>query len=179
MASNKYVNDYEMVVTTDENGKEKKTAVYKGDYFHVSLDEENLIRFRRLSIFLFITVLLLQVGAGFVNNRGINQLYVALPYVVTYFPLLFMAMSVFRLPGEKRKYRRDEIGLSFDRLRTSSVALTILLCMVVLGEIVFLLFSPNRSAFLLDLVFLAVEGVALAGAYHFLTRQKQIQVVKQ
>ena len=178
MASNKYVNDYEMVVTTDENGKEKKTAVYKGDYFDVSVDEETLIRFRRLSIFLFATVLLLQVGAGFVNNRGINQLYVALPYVVTYFPLLYMAMSVFRLPGEKRKYRRDEIGLSFDRLRTSSIALTILLCMVVLGEIVFLLFSLNRSTFLLDLVFLAVEGLALAAAYFILTRQRHIQVVK-
>jgi hypothetical protein len=119
---------------------------------------------------------LLHVGGGFVGNQGMYQFYVALPYVLAFLPLMYMAMSILRLPKEKRRYRRDEIGLSFDRMKTTSILLMILLVAGVLGEIAFLLFMSDGSQNMLEYFYLALETFAVVAVYFLTSLQRQIQV---
>jgi hypothetical protein len=177
MVMKRYADDYETVVTTDENGEERKVAVYHGAYFEFALDEEGLTHFRRNCFLLLAAIIILHVSSGFVGNRGMYQFYVALPYVLAFFPLLYMAASILRLPKEKRKFRRDEIGLSFDRMRTSSILLVIFLGIGLLGEIVFLLFIPAENQRALEYLYLGLEAFAATAVYFFIRMQRQIRVL--
>ena len=87
-----------------------------------------------------------------------------------------MAVSAFRLPNEKRKFRRDEIGLSFDRLKTTSKILMIFLVIGVIGEIVFLIFVSSGNQSVLEYLYLSFQVPATAAAYCFIRLQKQIQI---
>jgi hypothetical protein len=169
--------DYETVVTIDENGEEKKVAVYHGAYFEFALDEEGITHFRRDCFVLLAAIIVLHTSAGFVNNRGMFQFYVALPYVLAFFPLLYMAASVLRLPKEKRKFRRDEIGLSFDRMKTSSIFLVIFLGIGLLGEIAFLLFLSAGNQIALEYLYLALEAFAATAVLLFIRFQRRIRVI--
>jgi hypothetical protein len=172
----KFKDDYDIVTTTDENGNEKKTAVYRGNLFEISLDDQGIVRFRRNCFLLFAVIAVLHLSGGFVANPGMFQFFVALPYVCAFFPLIYLVLAMMRLPKEKRQYRRDEIGLSFNRLKISSFILLILLGMGVLGELVFLLFFSLGIRSVTEYIFLAIELLTAAAAYFLITLQRQILI---
>jgi hypothetical protein len=176
MPTKRYVDDFETIIMTDENGNEKKTAVYRGDYFEINLDQIGLRNFRRNCFLLLSAIALLHISTGFVNNPGMYQFYIALPYVGAFFPLLFMVISVLRLPKEKRKYRRDEIGFSFDRMKSTSILLMIFLSIGVIGEIIFLLFVSAGNQNMLEYLYLSFEVPAVAAVYFFIILQRQIHI---
>ena len=177
MATKRYADDYETVITTDENGNEKKTAVYRGEYFEIALDEGGLARFKRKCLLMLAAIIVLHISGGFVNNRGMNQFYVGLAYVTAFFPLLYLALAILRLPQEKRNYQRDEIGLSFDRMKTSSYVLMILLVMGALGEIAFLLLFSGGEQPLLEFLYLGLAVMTAAAVYILITLQRQIRIL--
>jgi len=176
MSTRRYEDDYETVITTDEKGNEKKTAVYRGAYFELGLEEEGIRSFRRNCFLLLAAVAVLHISGGFVNNPGMYQFYIALPYVGAFFPMLFMAISVMRLPKEKRKYRRDEIGLSFDRMKATSIMLLTFLSIGIVGEIIFLLFFSVGDLNVLDYLYLSFEVPAAAAVCLFISLQRQIHI---
>jgi uncharacterized membrane protein len=172
----RYADDYETLVTKDEKGHEKKIAVYRGNYFEFALDVEGIVHFRRYCVLLLAAIVVLHISGGFVGNRGMYQFYVALPYVIAFVPLLFMTAGVLRLPKKKRKYRREEIGLSFDRMKTASIILMISLGIGVLGEITFLLFGSVGGQGVLEYLYLTLEALAAAAVYLLISLQRQIHV---
>jgi hypothetical protein len=176
MAKNKYADDYETVISIDEKGKEKRTTVYRGKFFELENSEEQITRFKRSCLLFLIGILTLHVAAGFIGNQGMYQFYIGLPYVLVFFPLLHMAEGIFRLPREKRKYRRDEIGHSYDQIKTAS---TILLCVVavgVLGELIFILFFSTTDQKMLEYPYLALEALVTAEVFFIFSKQKQFSV---
>jgi amino acid transporter len=176
MAKKAYADDYEIETTKDEKVHEKLIAVYRGDYFEIALDAQGIIRFRRQCILLVATFVVLHISSGFVSNRGMFQFYVALPYVLAFFPSLYAAAGVLRLPKKKRKYRRDEIGLSFGRLKNACNILLIFLGIGILGEITFLLFFSAGDQRLMEYVYLALEAPAAMVVYLLVRLQRQIHV---
>jgi hypothetical protein len=172
----KYADDFKVVITEDKKGREKKEAVYAGKFFDVTIDEKELIKFRRISLVLLALILIIHVAGGCVANQGMYAFFVAVPYIFAFLPLYFMTTGILRLPKTKRKYRRDEIGLSFKRVRKSSTALFILLCLGVVGEIVYLIWFAEGE-YILEWIYLAVEVVAVAIAYFQVHIQKSIDVI--
>lgn len=151
--------------------------MYRGEYFEIALDEGGLAHFKRKCLLLLAAIVVLHISGGFVNNRGMNQFYIGLAYVTAFFPLLYLALAILRLPQEKHNYRRDEIGLSFDRMKTSSYVLLILLGMGVLGEITFLLLFSSRDQTLHELLYLALAIITAAAVYSLINLQRQIRIL--
>lgn len=172
----RYADDYETEVTTDEQGREKKVAVYRGKYFEIDLTEGELVRFKRNSLLLLAAILFVHTASGFVANQGMNQFYIALAYVLAFFPMLYLAVGTLRLPREKRKYRRDEIGLSFDRMKSTSHILLILLGIVLIGEVVFLIFFSDDNLLGKELIFLALEALTAVAIFFTVQMQRKVQV---
>lgn len=163
MKKKPFAEDYELVSQLDERGREKQAAVYRGRYFELEAGGIGLSRFKGLSLLLSAAVIGLHVGAGFVNNPGMFQAYVSLPYVGTFFPLLYMAAGVLHLPKDKPRYRRDEVGLSFWRMKSASRFVLAGLALGLLGETIFLLFVSAGAATGRELLYLGLEALA-AGA---------------
>ncbi|HKJ28434.1 MAG TPA: hypothetical protein VJ965_12400 [Anaerolineales bacterium] len=168
----RFKDDYEIVSTVDERGREKREAVYRGVYYEVSLDEGGLRRLRRLSALLVAVIIVLHLFAGFLNNRGMYQFYIALPYVFAFFPLYSQFVGILRLPKAVRPYRRDEVALSIDQIKTASKFLLIFLGVGTLGEAVYLLFFAAADQQRFELLFFMLEIVATTASF-FLYRVQQ------
>ena len=171
----KYVDDYEIVIEEDEKGREKKKAVYRGNYYEVEIEKFSMAKFKWVNIVLFLVILALQIAGGFINNQGMYRFFIALPYVGIFLPLYFIATGVFRLPKENRKFRRDEVELSFNRVKKASTYLLILFGMLILGEVIFLIFFANND-YQLEYLYLGVELIGGIAAYLLFNIQKFINI---
>lgn len=156
----KYRDDYEMVAMQDENGQETLRPVYRGVYFEVSLEEPSLHKLRRTSLGLAAGILILQIAAGFLNNPGMYQFYISLPYVFSFLFLFYLAQGIWRIPKQKRPYRRQEVDLSFNRMKSASRMLLVMLVIGILGEIFFLTLNQIGDYQGLELVYLLLEVLA-------------------
>ncbi len=172
----KFSEDYEIIVNQNENGKEKKTVRYKGKYYEVLLDEVGIIRFRKNSLLLLAAIIVLHITSGFLENQGMYQFYVALPYVLAFFAIIYLSAGLLRLPKEKRNYQRDEIEFSYYRIKTASIFLAILLGIEVIGEIAFLLFANPAQSYEMDFSFLLIEILIFIGSLLLFSLQKQVQI---
>ena len=162
MASKKYIKDYDLVETEDEKGHVKKTAVYRGDFFHLSLEESQIKQFKWQFVLLFVAALGLHVCAGFVNNPGPSQMYTAVPYTGAFFPLLFLGAGILRIPNQKRPYRTEEIGLSYRRVVNMSRLYLIIMAVGVAGALIYLIFASNGQALEREAVYF---GLVLSTAF--------------
>lgn len=175
MKLNRYADDYETVVEVDEKGKERKKARYKGEYFTVMLDADSIKNYRNNSLLIGIGAVLAHIGAGCFTNAGMYQFYIAVPYVAAFFPLLYLMFSVFRLPAEKKQMTRDEVGLSFDRIRPSSLGAMILSAMCALGELIFLIVVKSEVPFQ-ELACSGLEALTAAMCYLMLYTRSRIRI---
>ncbi len=173
----KYIDDYEVVIQKNSKGREKRVAVYKGAYYELNIDEDAIKKFRRISLILLALIVIGQIAAGFIGNAGMYTFFVALPYVFTFLPIYFMVDGGLRLPKEKRHLRRDEADLIFRRMKVASKFLFPLLCVGILGEVVYLIWFAS-GALWLELLFLVVEVVVLASVFGLLWIQKPIEVTE-
>ena len=176
MSLKKFLQDYETVTTTDERGREKRSLVYRGDYFDINLEPQALKRFKLITLALTLTIIGLHIGAGFVGNAGMYMFYVAMPYVVAFFPLIYLIAGALRLPWEKRSYKRDEVNLSFDRMRTSAITLLVFLVISMLGEGVFLVFVSKGIVPTKELLFLAIEILSAAPTIIIILLERKVKV---
>ncbi len=174
----KYSEDYDLVETIDDKGRVKRKAVYSGNYYEITVDEESLVKFKKSSLLLLAGILLSHISVGFINNQGMNQFYVIFPYVIVFFPLMYLISGILSLPWEKRNYIRSEIGLSFDRMKSSSMALITFLGLGIFGELVFLIFGAKADDYLLEFLHLFLDIFTTAAVYYIIHLQKQIPTQK-
>lgn len=173
----KYAEDYEIGIELDKKGREKKVALYVGQFFDVSLDEPQLKRFRLVSMLLLGLVITAQVAGGFVGNLGMYAFFISLPYACAFLPIYFLIMSVFRLPSEKRDFRREEVELSFKRLKTHSIVLLILAALGVIGEAVFLIWFIN-GVYSREWIYLGLEVLIVAACAVWIALQRNIKIIQ-
>ncbi len=148
MSRKKYINAYETVYEYDDQGREIRKMVYRGNFFEISLDQKGLTRYRLIQIALFILLALVHTALGFLNNPGTRTLYVSIPYTSTFVPLVFWGFAVFRLPRKKKPFRLEEIGLGFNRLKTMSLLVVIFTAISLTGMLIyFVFFLANKAAF--------------------------------
>lgn len=178
MASKKYIKDYELVETEDERGRMKQIVKYHGDYFTLNLDEGQIKQSKREFILLTFAVLLVHIAAGFVANPGTYQFYIALPYTTAFLPLLFLIIAVFRLPREKRPYRNEEIGLSYERIKKTSLYYLIFTAVGLIGVLVYMFFFRAKNALRLELVYYALLVISALLSWQIHQKVRKIVVVK-
>lgn len=152
----RFSKDFEIVTTIDEKGREKRSAEYKGEYFNFAVDGADYQRFRTLAWTLIPIMIALQIGAGFVANRGMYQMYIAIPYVLCFFPLVYLSAGALRLPRETSHLRRDQAELSVRRMKRSGAALLVFNSLVVLSELVYLVFFNKGLETGKELLFLVL-----------------------
>ncbi len=176
MKQKRYADDYETVVTTDEKGRERRTAVYRGDYYAFALDDASVRNFRLNSLLLAAIAVALHTAGGCVGNAGMYRFFVALPYVGAFFPLVYLVSGALRLPKTAERMTRDVLGHSYGRAKTASCSALVLAGMTVLGELACLLFFLEEGALLRECVFLLCEALTAAACYAFIYMQSRIQV---
>ena len=162
MGMKKYINDYKTILSVNEKGEQIRTYEYQGDYFKLPFSTARQQKYKTTFLLLLAGVILAHIVGGFINNVGMRQFYVAVPYAVTFLPIFNLLRSGIRLPVEERNYRREEIGVTYERFTNHSLMLMIMLGACLAGEVVFLLFFSKENLQVNEFYFLSAEIAALA-----------------
>ena len=178
MGMKKYVNDYKTILSVNENGKQIRTYEYQGDYFKLPFSNAQMQKFKIIFLLVLFGILVAHIAGGFLNNAGMRQFYVAIPYALSFLPIFNLLRAGIRLPVEERKYRREEIGVTYERFNNHSLILLITLGFCLAGEIVFLLFFSGGSPAINEYNFLVAELGALALALIIFFNLKKVVITR-
>lgn len=129
-----YLDDYEIRYVTDEKGREKKTVVYTGPLIPVT-EEKNKLRIKLLSVSVIAVCTVLTVLSA-VFTRHVGGMIAELPLIISLFPCLYLVMGVFLLPFSGKPMKRDAYMHGMIRVFRSCGALTVLMGVVLVSEIV-------------------------------------------
>jgi len=177
MASKKYVKDYDIVETEDSKGRIRKSAVYRGNYFHVDLEENQLKQFKVQIVVLFFLSLAMHVVAGALDNIEVLRImYVAIPYAATFIPMLFLAEAIFGLPNEKRPFRNEEIGRSFRQVINMSRLTIIFELIGLLGGLIYQIFVAKGQNLATEALYFGLILVAAGLNWLVFSRTKAISI---
>lgn len=161
MGMKKYIKDYKTILTVNEKGEQIRTYEYQGDYFKLPFSAAQMQKFKIIFLLTLAGVTVVHIAGGVLNNPGMRQFYVAIPYVLVYLPIFNLFRSGIRLPVEERKYRREEIGVTYERFSNHSLILLIFLGACLAGEAVYLFFFSGGSPDASEYYFLAAEIAAM------------------
>ncbi|MGI6250121.1 MAG: hypothetical protein ACOYKD_01985 [Anaerolineaceae bacterium] len=174
MRFGKFLKDYENVTSTDEKGREVTKTVYVGKFYDMALNARELDTFKKTNLLLVFFIGALHLGAGFAGNKGTYQMYISVPYTAAFFPLLYLALSVFMLPELKRPYRRDEVELSFGRMLSSGKILLGFLAVIVLAAFIFQFSLPDAALRSREFLFITLEAGALGLCALLVYKRKKV-----
>lgn len=178
MGMKKYIKDYKTILSVNEKGEQIRTYEYQGDYFKLPFSAAQMQKFKKIFLLTLAGIILLHIAGGVFNNPGMRQFYVAIPYIMVFLPLFNLLRSGLRLPVEERKYRREEIGVTYERFSNHSLILLIFLGICLAGEVVFLLFFSGGSPEVSEYYFLAAELAALALSLIIYSKVKKVVITK-
>lgn len=179
MASKKYIKDYDLVETEDEKGRSRKTAVYHGDFFRLNPEPSQIKQFKLQLFLLFVAVLALHIVAGLVNNPGLNQMYTALPYTGSFFPLVFLGAGILRIPNKKGPYRTEEVGLSYQRVVNMSRLYLIFMGIGVVATLIYLIFASNGLALEREAIYIGLVLCAALLVWIIFQKANKITIEKE
>lgn len=166
--------DIELMAEKIKERRGRQTTVYTGDYLDISLDNQEYENYKKRSILIIALITIFHIGAGFINNPGMYEIYVVIPYVSAFLSLVYYCIIRSQLPKEKNKFRMGEVDILFNRTRNSSIILGISLLSCVIGEIAFIWFISVGDQLALDYIFLALEVFGAAVTYFLIRTQVQI-----
>jgi len=181
MIKRRYIEDYEIEVTLDEKGREKKSLKYRGPHYDVSFTGLSFQGYKQTSFLLFAGLVITHVFSGFAANQGMYQLYVALPYAIAFLPLFFLGLGLLELPKKHLKIQRDEMEQSFKRIAITSGFTLVLLVVAILGEVIYLIINHSYAQFSSELIYLIPEiiSVILIFALYRIQKKTHIQMSKE
>lgn len=138
-----YFDGYERKVIRDEDGKDRKTFVYKGEYYHFGLGVAGLSRLKAAFaglLIVYIAVFLYFSASPFAAN---NIPYVGIPTILIIPPLIYLTMGIICLCVAKPEMTIRSMYGSIRRIRRSLVFAIPLNAIVCIGNTVFLLLNRH------------------------------------
>jgi hypothetical protein len=178
MAKKRYLEDYEIEISLDKKGNEKKTLKYCGPHYDISFSGPPYQVYKRISFILFAGLVIFHVTSGFAANQGMYQIYVALPYAIAFLTLTFLGFGLFTLPKDHIKIQRDVMEQSFKRIKVYSAITLGLLVIVILGETTYFLTHSANAQVIIELIFLLLELISALFVFGLFRLQENIHIQK-
>lgn len=166
MATKKFklLENYRTETYTDENGKQKKRAVYAGKYIRFWGEQSELKTKFILFWVLGAAIVASCIAQLFLRHSMVGtylENVVSVPQIIALFPSLYMIMGLYYVPREPKTMQYDTFAKGIGRIKNSSIAIAILSALTLIGYIVlcFILGSAFATA---DIVLLALLALSLA-----------------
>ena len=169
MGFKKYVKDYEKEYIIKPNGRPGLTAVYKGKYFRFALQKETLHKARIAFSVLAILTVLLAIAPLCYKSVGSRTMYVALPHVISFFPIAHLLLGVSSFCFAKPPMVREQKDKAENRIINSSISSAIFLAATAVAELINCIISGFPVPDLMYSIFLFVASLT-SGAI-FLVRR--------
>lgn len=170
----KYSKYYKLVTSNTPDGKTKQTAEYIGKYYICQLDE---IKLKKVKLYFFALVLCsgaTAIGAGFLNNPGSKVIYIALPYVSLFLPIVFAFLGTIKFMTAGNRLDQATYDKSKIRIFRSTIWQTVLSSMTIVGDIIFIFSRKSKDTIKNEFIFAGSMLVILSLNIVFLKLQKKV-----
>jgi hypothetical protein len=101
------------------------------------------------------------IGAGLLNTSGSRVLYVAMPYVCLFFPVVFNVIGAVVLMSAGSKLEFAAYDKSINRIHKSSIGQLVISGITATGDICYLLFGSHTDQMRREMVFLICMVIVL------------------
>jgi len=160
----KYKEDYGFETYFDDKGREKRRAVYKGDYFALDAGDRKakaapFIPFALCAAFYLIYMKL--------NTHSGRCMYVLPLAACALIPLVYWAMGLVSSLRAPEKMTRLQMETGPGRILRSSVGAGVFLAMAAVGDVIFVLTSPTarQNGEIIGLCLLAAAAASALGGF--------------
>lgn len=141
MRRNKTPPDY--IPQMDRAGK--ITYVYNGPVYELEWTAEQRKWFCILALLIPIAALIIFILMGFINADCTKQVYVIVPFVSLFFPLVFLLIAAMRVYFVGRTLWRQDYQRTFASMRRCTLAVQCLAGMLLIVLILFSLFQNTTT----------------------------------
>lgn len=155
----------------DANGR--ISYVYKGPEYVLEWSKKQKVLFCLFAFIVPAVGLAVFIHMGFLNADSAKQLYVMLPYISLFVPLMLLFIAMIRVSAADRVMWRQEYDRSFLYMRRCTTAAQSLTALLLIAQIAFILFS-NSATEELDRAF--AKDTAIIFCFLFLFRRAQARV---
>lgn len=140
--SKKYKDLYEIEEKQNEKGTEK-TVVYIGEYYRFNISDEKKRKYS-LIIFIFSIIgIFLFLACGMTNGDFSRNIFLTIPFVITFMPGMLIVSSSFGLWRLKGDMTKPDYKRKFCRIRSMALLNIILNSIILVESIVILIFSGS------------------------------------
>lgn len=147
--------------------------VYTGVYYMYDLPagKLKLLKFTYLSISLVLAILF--TAGGYINNPGSRVIYVILPYITMFLPIVFMLSDAVKIIFSDNKMTFKQYDRSVLQLKRSGTALIVISAAAIAGEISYLIFNGASAVLSSEIPYFLVcfAIFSISVAFNFIQRK--------
>ena len=175
----KYVNDFEITETTDQNGKKKKTVIYKGTW--TILKEASSRTFCKLWAALALSAGLaaMYIRMMLITHLTSGQFTAMIPLLAGLFPVMYLMMGAAALPFRGKPMRRDQYMHSFIRVSRSCVAVIVCVVLAQIASLIFRISGQDWNYFREDWLFTGYSLAVIIAAAGTIFLLRSVDVIEK
>ena len=175
----KYIDDFELVETTDEKGRVRKRAVYKGTWTVLRPPVKTAQYKLWGALGMAAALAVVYVRMLLLTHLTSGQLLAMVPLLIGLFPGMYLLMGALSLPFRGRPMRRDQYMHSFIRASRSAVAVIVCAAAGLIASIIYRAVNGDWSFFQEDRLFIILCLVSAALASGVLSLLRTVEVAER
>jgi len=156
---------YDLEYEVSENGKLIETAVYIGDYFSFESDKYTKHKVTARLLLGAIVLLGLMIAAGFLDTGSSRIIFIGLPFVCTFLPIIYLFRGVYALVERPEPFTAVTYRNSIVRSINSYKGLFVLFAYITLVSILYFLVKIHQIDWMNELFFVIFNITALLFSY--------------
>ncbi len=151
----KHFSGYQEELQLDENGRQKRVLVYRGDYYTFNYTGTALRRVRiQCAALTLCSVIIYLLITCTLSISAVSNAFVSVAELVVLFPIIYLLAGLWNLCTCKAPFQESTPLLSVRRMKNSNLGFLILAGVTAAADVVYLIVNRPGEKILIDSLFL-------------------------
>ncbi|MBE5843571.1 MAG: hypothetical protein E7302_05230 [Butyrivibrio sp.] len=164
---NPYKGDFDHAPEVDKKGRFRDRFFYVGDIYVLPYDETEKKKTYFPCILYGIGMFAATVLQGMVNQASSRTLWVVLPYIIQFLPVLFFLLGIVEYIGATPRMTKPQYDKGIGRMHFCAAALIVLTVISAVSDIVYLIIRRGQYDMTKEVIYLLLHIPVILVAFFF------------
>ena len=164
---NPYKGDFDHAPEVDKKGRFRDRFFYVGDIYVLPYDETEKKKTYVPCILFGIGMFLATILPGMVNQSSSHTLWVVLPYMIQFLPVLFFLIGVVEYIGATPRMTKPQYDKGIGRMHFCSAALIVLSVISALCDVLYMILRRGEYDITREIIYLLLHIPVILAAFLF------------
>lgn len=165
MLRNNYKDDYSQFTRLNGKGRVVDDICYIGDYYILPLDEKQKKKSNPVNIGVAALLMVIQIGAGMVNQDSSRTFWIVYPYLFIFLPLAYMAVGAVSYCSDPLRMQKAQYETGLARIRRSCIGASVLTVISAVLDVVYIFLHRADVRLDRELLYLLCHILFLAATF--------------